>query len=158
MMRLLFLLLLLVMLGCATTTAYYLGAQEKSERMTQISPLPAETLHWEDLYIKVNYQLSREADMLKISGKLAFADYPQINLARFKQMVLSLYLLDDQGVVVNYAELIKPVGSSFDEQFPFEKQLSLPSTASALSFGYDIRTYDETGAGSFYWQHPLRTP
>jgi hypothetical protein len=157
-MRLFFLLSLLVIAGCATTTTYYLGAQEKPERIAQIPPLPTETLRWEDLYIKVDYQLSQKDGVLKISGRLAFADYPRINLARFEQMVLSVYLLDEQGRVVNYAELIKPLGSSFDEQFPFEKQLSLPSTASALSFGYDIRTYDETGAGSFYWQHPLRTP
>lgn len=155
-MRLLFLLSLLVITGCSTTTTYYLGARENPQRITRISPLPTETLRWEDLYIRVDYQLSQEADMLEISGKLTFADYPKINLTRFKQMVLSLYLLDDQGLVVNYVELLKPLGSSFDEEFPFEKQLSLPPATSALSFGYDLRAYDETGSGVFFWQHPLR--
>ncbi|NCO52791.1 MAG: hypothetical protein GW875_11935 [Deltaproteobacteria bacterium] len=156
-MRLLFvLILLLVITGCTETKTYYLGARENPQRITPIHTLPTGTLQWKDLYIKVNYQLSQETDMLKITGKLTFADYPKINLARFKQMVLSLYLLDDQGRVVNYAELIKPLGNSFDEEFPFEKKLTLHPETSALSFGYDIRAYDETGTGSFYWQQPLR--
>ena len=138
-MRLLFvLILLLVITGCTETKTYYLGARENPQRITPIHTLPTGTLQWKDLYIKVNYQLSQETDMLKITGKLTFADYPKISLARFKQMVLSLYLLDDQGRVVNYAELIKPLGNSFDEEFPFEKKLTLHPETSALSFGYDI--------------------
>lgn len=155
-MRLFVLLSLFVITGCSTTTTYYLGARENPERMTKISLQPTQSLVWEDLYIRVNYQLSQEKDMLKISGKLAFSDYPKINLARFKQITLNLYLLDDQGTVVKYAELLKPLGSSFEEEFPFKKQLNRPPDASALSFGYDIRAYDEMGSGHFFWQHPQR--
>jgi len=60
---------------------------------------------WQDLYPGVDYALSRQGDQLRIEGSLSFSAHPKMNQAWADDVTLSLYLLDDQGVVQSYFEL-----------------------------------------------------
>jgi hypothetical protein len=155
-MRFIIICMLLVLTGCATTGSYYKGARVEGD----IIPLPARAsqLVWQDLYLKVDYALSRQGDMLRIEGNLSFALYPKVNLARADDVTLSLYLLDDRGIVQSYQELVRALGTNLDEKVPFRKDIPFTKEVTAVWFGYEGTLLGQMDDGmEFIWKRPKRS-
>jgi|GEM_PF-2019600 len=151
-------LLILILNGCTgPTMTYYLGAKEDPGR---ILPLPAQNatgLTWQDLYLRVDYDITRQGDQLLIEGNLSFSDYPKMNIAKVDKLTLTLYLLNDQGIVRKYLDLEKLLDANLQDHYPIKKEISIPADVTAISFGYDGELIRQMKGGSeTIWKNPRR--
>jgi len=157
-MRRIIILMTLLLVSCAATGTYYKGARVGPE---DVQPLPAASasgLTWQDLYLTVDYDLSRQGDQLLIEGNMSFSLYPKLNLGWADDMALNLYLLDDQGVVQSYLELTRTLGSRLDDTISFRKEIHLSDEVTAIWFGYEGKLLGQMGDGMRYvWKRPRRS-
>ena len=148
---------LLIAAGCQSTTGFYLGARADDETIVSLGTEVQEKLHWQDLYVKLDYTVQRQAQILLFAGDFSFADYPQGSLVRVVDFKLKLFLLDENQLVVDYFEIYRSLGGRLDEEMKFSKTLSLPAGTAAFAFGYEGRFVDEEGARETAWKLPKKS-
>ena len=108
--------------------------------------------------MKVDYSLARQGEQLRIEGTLSFSANPRMDQAWADDVTLSLYLLDDQGVVQSYSELAHTLGSRLDGSIPFRKVLPLTNEMTAIWFGYEGKFRGQKEDGDLYvWKRPKRS-
>jgi hypothetical protein len=152
-MRIIIVFMTLILVSCAAKGTYYQGATVEQD-IVQLPAVAAEYT-WQDLYLTVDYALSRQDNRLRIEGNLSFSLFSRINLAWANDVVLSLYLLDDQGVVLSYQDIASTLGSRLDSVIPFRKDIPIGNAVTAIWFGYEGKFLKEKGEGIDYvWKRP----
>jgi hypothetical protein len=150
----LFLLFLLVLSGCQTTTGYYLGALAQEDAVTQIAPVLDSQQQWEEFYVTVDSNLTRQAGNYQMSGWLSFSLHPRMMYVRVASVELTLFLLDAYSRVVDYRRATHFMGLSPEDRVPFSVTVPMVDNAVAYTFGYQIVLVDDEGTSSSNWYFP----
>lgn len=148
-------LLLLFVSGCQTTTGFYLGALADEEAVTAITPVLDAQQRWEEFYVTVDSQLSRQAGNYQMTGWLSFSLHSQMMYVWVADVELTLFLLDADNRVVGYRRATHFMGLRPEDRIPFTVTLPLVDQAVAYTFGYQIRLIDDEGFSSASWFYPL---
>ncbi len=147
------------LLGCQTTTTYYLGAQAEPDEVVSLSPWNAGPQHWQDLYVEVDYYLTFDGEQLDIEGTLSFSDSPQVNYTRVMDLKLKVFLLDKDLTVVSYRDIARTLSGQLEDETDFRGVLPFPNSAQFLTFGYDGSFEDndpESPSTDSIWKLPAR--
>lgn len=147
-------LLLLLVSGCQTTTGHYLGALADEEAVTAITPVLDAQQRWEEFYVTVDSQLSRQSGNYQMTGWLSFSLHSRMMYVRVADVELTLFLLDADNRVVGYRRATHFMALRPEDRIPFTVTLPLVDQAVAYTFGYQIRLIDDEGASSTNWYFP----
>lgn len=147
-------LLLLFLNGCQATTGHYLGALADEETVTAITPVLDAQQRWEEFYVTVDSQLTRQAANYQMAGWLSFSQHSRMMYVRVADVELTLFLLDAENRVVNYRRVTHFKGLRPDDRIPFTVTLPMVDQAVAYIFGYQITLIDDEGASSTNWYFP----
>lgn len=156
---LLALIAVLLLSGCQATTGYYRGADAADMMTLRLADAVAQEQVWEDLYLRVVYNLQQNADQVEINGNLTFSDSARTNYSRVKDLKLKLFLLDADMRVVAYDDIARTLSYSLEETTSFKRVLSLDRSVVALAIGYEGILagggFDAPG-GQAIWEMPKR--
>lgn len=144
----------LLISGCQTTTGHYLGALADESAVTEITPVLDTQQQWEEFYLMVDSQLTRQADHYQMSGSLSFSLHAQMMYVRVADVELTLFLLDADNRVVDYRRATHFKGLRLGDRIPFTVTLPLADRAVSYTFGYQITLVDDEGASSTNWYFP----
>lgn len=148
------LLLVLLVSGCQATTGHYLGALADEDAVTEILPALGVQQHWEELYLTVDSELTRQAGTYQMSGWLSFSLHSRMMYARVADVELTLFLLDADNRVIDYCRVTYFKGLSTEDRVPFMVTLPLADAAVAYTFGYQITLIDDERTSSTNWYFP----
>lgn len=152
----LLLILPLVLSGCQAGSGTYLGTTAPPELRLSLANVNSGVQHWQDLYLDISYRLQRQdSGQLAIEGDFGFANYPQINLARAKQVTLKLFMLNDQNQVIDYFDLSTVIGVDLEGRHGFQNLIPANPKMASLAFGYDGTLLDENMGSKLIWKFPL---
>ena len=146
-------LLVLFLSGCQATTGHYLGALADEEAVTAIIPVLDTPQRWEEFYVTVDSQLTRQEDRYQMAGWLSFSLHSRMMYVRVADVELTLFLLDANNRVVEYRRATHFKGLSPEDRIPFTVTLPMVDQAVAYTFGYQITLIDE-GDLSTRWYFP----
>ncbi|MCW8858757.1 MAG: hypothetical protein OQK97_03510 [Deltaproteobacteria bacterium] len=149
----------LLLLGCQpATTTYYKGA--KAFGMESVSLVtPIDQQRWQDLYVTVDYSLSRSGDSLDIEGALSFSNNPKVMFTQVRDLKLKLFLLDKEMLVVGYRDIARTLSTDLEDETKFKKTLKLTDDVVAFTFGYEGSFVDndpENSSSDIVWKLPKR--
>ncbi len=142
--------------GCQTTTDYYLGAQASGGTIARIPATDESGLHWQDLYLSVDYALARQGDRLLLSGTFTFADNPVALYSWVYDMKLKFFLLDAANRVVAYRDVGRTLTHGLEDDTKIKGEFTLPASAVSYTFGYEGTFIDEKGERAQVWKLPRR--
>jgi len=148
---------ILILSGCQTTAGYYKGAKADEDTIIALAGAGEEMQNWKDLHADIDYLVTRQGDQLKIEGTLGFAGYPLQMMASVKDFKLKLFLLDQDGRVLDYFDLQRTVSRSLDNKTPFSKSFITPAGTVAMSFGYEGEFVGDYHASELVWKLPKRS-
>lgn len=146
----------LILSGCQSSTGYYLGAKADEETTVILTAENGPQLHWQDLYVTLDYSLERQGNQLTVEGIFTFSDYPKVNLAKVQDLKLKLFLLNEDRVVLGYLDIYRTTGRSLDELRPFSQSVEVPPEAVAIAFGYEGKLIRDFGGHETIWKLPKR--
>ena len=153
----LFLLSSFALAGCQTTTGYYKGAKADQETIISVADKANGVRHWKDLYVDIDYSFKQQGNQLLVDGILAFSGYPKQMMASVKDFKLKLFLLDQDGRVLDYYDLKRTVSSSLDQKTAFGKSVQMPAGTVAMSFGYEGEFVGDYHASEVVSELPKRS-
>lgn len=147
---------ILLLSGCGTTSTYYLGAKIPQDEIVLLTNHDLSDESWQDLYLNVNYSIVRQGDQLLMEGRLSFADYPKMNLAGLWDLTLTVYLVNSQGTVEQYFDLVNTLGNNLEDVYPFRKQFTVNEKVTGMAFGYEGQLVKERSGRIDIWKLPKR--
>jgi len=142
--------------GCQTTTDYYLGARANGGTIVRIPATDESGLHWQDLYLSVDYALVRQGDRLTLSGSFTFANSPRFVYKRVSDMKVKLFLLDAANRVVAYRDVGRTLSHDLEDDTRIKGEFTLPVSAVAYTFGYEGTFIGDEEDGFHVWKLPQR--
>ncbi len=134
--------------GCQATKTYYLGAGVERSARLPVAEAGQSAMRWQDDYVIVDFDLTRETTSLTVAGTLDFTDYSRIMYVWASYLKVQIFFLDVDGKVVDYAEILPQRGRDVSKKHKFN--LSVPQNVafSSVSFGYETTFVDDEGSGS----------
>lgn len=156
---LLALIAVLFLSGCQATTGYYSGADATDMMTVRLADATAQEQVWDDLYLRVVYNLQQSADQVEINGNLTFSDSARTNYSRVKDLKLKLFLLDADMRVVAYDDIARTLSYSIEEETSFKRVLPLEQDVVALAIGYEGFLFGggfDAPGGQPIWELPKR--
>ena len=142
--------------GCQTTTDYYLGARANGGTIARIPATDESGLHWQDLYLSVDYALVRQGERLALSGSFTFANSPRFVYKRVYDMKLKFFLLDAANRVVAYRDVGRTLTHGLEDETRIKGEFTLPASAVAYTFGYEGAFIGDEEDGYHVWKLPQR--
>ena len=155
-LKIAFVFAVLLLAGCQTTTDYYLGARAAGGTIAGIPTTDKSGLHWQDLYLSVDYALARQGDRLLLSGSFTFANSPRIVYKRVYDMKLKFFLLDAANKVVAYRDVGRTLSHDLEDETRIKGEFTLPASAVAYTFGYEGSFIGDENDGYHVWKLPQR--
>lgn len=158
---LLLLLLALILNACQSSRGYYLGAQAQPETVAPLTLNADGPQLWQDLYVRVKYQLKLDRDQLQVVGSLEFTNSTLAISTRIADLRLRLFLLNDAAQVVQYTDVTRVLDPNPEGITSFALTVPRPPDAVALSFGYEglfIDNDPESSGSTQVWNLPQRQP
>jgi hypothetical protein len=142
--------------ACQTTSLYSKTAVVSQEDRVAI-PQGNETGTWRGKDLSVNYRYSREAGQIDLSGTVNFEEHMTLGYVLLNDFRLSAIFTNEKGRIIETKGLATDRGSI--GPIPFRVRLSVPVSASAMSFSYQgtaIEGGNDGGGGgiSRFWQGP----
>lgn len=147
-------LLLLLLVGCQSTSTRYLGKHAEPEL---VIPLPGSVAkdQWETDDLSIAYGYSESNQIFQINGQITLADqYAEIYHV-LDLFYVHILFLDSNLSVIKTEILVDPVAAHPKEKFLFDKSFQIPQTATAFSFAYygSAREMDRKGGNSIPFYH-----
>ncbi len=127
-----------VILGCQPTGQRYLNAVADSALIFQLPASGGISLDWQDMYLKIDHQVTATAGALSVQGTIGYANHPQIMYARAQNLNVYLFLLDSDKRVVSYQQLSTLSRFSTQDTDSFKMDIPRPVKAVAYTFGYEV--------------------
>lgn len=153
-------LLVLTFTGCVVTSEMFHGNTISSERVVAIPDTVPVIGSMQNFDVIINYELTRDGDVLKISGQAALTDrYSQV-YAGLNHLYLYLFFVDDASLVLKTIPLARAMTVNLDERLSFSQQLALPADTVGLSFGYDCEVREGGGQNTntyTFYMLPLKS-
>lgn len=135
----------LALIGCKSTSAYYLGWQVENESDAQLSA-DQQQGHWKTFDLDLNYKYDTAGDVLNISGTIALSFFYEMNTSRIRNLDVYLFFLDNDSKVLETAELSRSVERSQPYRtLEFNKSLQVPTGTSLIAFGYKGAAWEDGG-------------
>lgn len=149
----------LMLVGCQTTTTYYLGAKADEADVIRLAAGRVDQQRWQDLYVVVDYSYHQQGNRLDIDGVLSFSVSSKINFTRVWDMKLKLFFLDQDLRVVNYLDIARTLSTNLDDETRFSRTLQLKEGVEFFTFGYEGSFRDddpESPSSEQVWKLPKR--
>ncbi len=141
-------------LGCQATGTYYLGAGVERKARLPVADAAQSAMRWQDDYVIVDFDLSREPTALTLSGTVDFTDFSRIMYVWAHGLKMQMFFLDADGRVVTYAEILPQRGRDVSRAYTFSLTLPQNVTFSSVFFGYETTFVDDEGSGSLVKNWP----
>lgn len=122
--------------------------------------------HWDTRDLTVVYTLEQNANGVRISGSVRYADALRYNFSLMRYFYLGLYLTDADGRVLREEPLATSAPDSIDNfggnrsDFDFSRSFTLPEGAAYFAFKYSAQASDpDSGDGgsnpTYFWYYPV---
>jgi lipopolysaccharide assembly outer membrane protein LptD (OstA) len=158
-----YLLLLTSLVSCRSVFKGYNGLTVPAENLIVLQTEGSSDGKWETEDISVNYLYTKNADQLKISGRIDFDDSLKYNFNHLYDFTLWVHFINSDNIIVG--NLIISPFTFFDqlEETSFEKNVTLPPDTQAIVFSYSGNASDDStgghdrqdGGGSWiFWSTP----
>jgi len=150
--------LLSTLVGCTSFSSNYKGLVVPSKNLILLQKEGSHNGKWQAEDISVSYHYTRSVDVLKISGRIDFADSLKGNFTRLEDFDLWIYFVNSENKIVGNTGTSPFTAFNEIEAAPFEKIVELPADTQAMVFAYSGRASDVGGEGELhhtFWKTPL---
>lgn len=154
----------LLLFGCQSLIFDPRGHQVPEDRRIPIPDSGAETRVFKNEDLTMTYKMARTPGQLQISGDIRFTDRIAENFPIVKYFHVGVMLLDDQGKILDLANLASvsfyrtQYATVPDYPLTFNASLLLPENTRSIAFNYTGNAYDPSGPDGGmmdFWEYPV---
>ncbi len=144
------------LVACQPAGQHYLNAVADKSTVIPLPAMGASQSTWQDMYLTLDHRVTVSDKALSIQGKTKFSSHPQIMYARFQNLKVSVFLLDNNNRVVAYQQILHSGAGSVQDEDSFNLRLERPAGVVAYTYGYEVGFIEgepDTG-GALIWSMP----
>ncbi len=144
--------------GCVETSMMYYGNSPSSAmNVVSLQKGGPQSGTWKTFDITIDYNYIQNAEILEISGHTVLSEHYQMNYSRISRLDIFLFYLDENSRVLKTAKITRSMTGDVNEIMTFSQQLTVPTEAKNLSFGYDGIAFEEwRGNANSFYELPLK--
>lgn len=116
---------------------YYQGLRTNPAESLSLSGKEPQSGQWQTFDMLLDYRYQAGGGTLRISGNAALSEFYQLNINVLRKLDIYLFFLDENARVLETVLLVNALSSNPESPLSFQKELTIPSAATAIDFGYD---------------------